>query len=197
MAKVKKPSAVVRLERLRESSGKTWDQIARDLKVNRSMLFHVLGGKRRFSPKVLNRLTDIEVAAGIKSRASVLVETGRKAQDVVAMLLSGESASSQVTTRDVDAGAVEIEIEFRGTRPPNCTSPILVKAPGNATVWRIMGEGGAAEDPYRFLAACLPEPYRKAEVLDKLKPQSFQRLWETALDLTFGLGWRKSIQTQD
>jgi len=58
-------------------------------------------------------------------------------------------------------------------------------------VWRIMGEGGATDDPYRFLSACLPEAYGKAEVLDKLTPQTFRRLLETAVDLTLGLGWRK------
>jgi transcriptional regulator with XRE-family HTH domain len=196
-AKSTKSPVVVRIERLRELSGKTWDQIAGELAVNRSMLFHVLSGKRHFSPKVLKRLTDCEVAAGIKSRASVLIESGLKAQDLVAILLNDESASSQVTAQDIDAGATEVEVEFRGTPPQDCKSPVLVKAPGNAAVWRIMGEGGAANDPYRFLAACLPEPYSNAAILDKLKPQSYQRLWETALDLTFGLGWRKNIRLGD
>ena len=194
MAKSKKSPIVVRLKRLRELSGKTWDQIAGDIEVNRSMLFHVLGGKRQFSPKILKRLTDCEIAAGIKSRARVLVESGLNAQDLVAALLSDESAGSQATTKDVDAGVMEVEVEFKGTPPPPGKSPVLVKAPGNATVWRVVGQGGANDDPYRFLAACLPEAYGKAEVLDRLKPQSYQRLWETALDLTFGLGWRQGAR---
>jgi hypothetical protein len=195
MGKSKKSSVVVRLERLREVTGKTWDQIAEDLGVGSAMLFHVLSGIRQFSPRVLKRLTECEVEAGIKSRAMVLVEAGLNAQDVVAILLGDETANSMVSSKDVDAGCMKVEIEFRGTPPPNCTSPVIVKAPGNATVWRIMGAGGASEDPYRFLAACLPAPYGKPEVLDKLKPQSYQRLWETALDLTFGLGWRKRVRT--
>jgi len=61
--------------------------------------------------------------------------------------------------------------------------------------WRVAGEGGATDDPYRFLVACLPEAYGKAEVLDKLTPQTFRRLLETAGDLTFGLGWRRKTVT--
>jgi hypothetical protein len=159
------------------------------------MLFHVLGTKRQFSPKVLKRLADCEVACGIKTRAALLLEEGFKAQDLANTLLSEEASSSQVTTEDVNVGWKEVEVEFRGNPPSNCKSPVLVKAPGNATVWRVIGEGGATDNPYRFLAACLPEAYTKREVLDKLKPQSYRRLWETALDLTFGLDWRQRVRT--
>ena len=60
-----------------------------------------------------------------------------------------------------------------------------------------MGQGGATADPYRFLAACLPDAYGKAEVRDKLTPQTIRRLLETAVDLTFtfGLGCRRKTVT--
>src|SRR5262245_38253233 len=145
-----KSPVVLRLERLHEISGKTWEQIAGDLKVSRAMLFHVLGGKRKFSSKVLKRLTDCEVARGIKSRAAVLLEEGLKGVDLVTTLLSERTCSSQVTIKDVNLGWKEVAVEFRGKPPSNCKSPVRVKAPGNATVWRVMGEEGATDNPYRF-----------------------------------------------
>lgn len=198
MRVAKKSGLALRLERLRAATGKTWDALAASLGVKRAMLFHVVAGRRGFSEKTLQRLLECEVAAGVRSEASALMEQGLRGTDLMAALLHGEGeGQSEVTIEDIDAGSTEVDLEYRrGTPPVGYPTRLKVNAAGNAAVWKVIGERGASEDPSRLLAACVPELADKPDLLDRLTPSCYARILNTALDLTFGLSWRSKLQSE-
>ncbi len=162
------------------------------------MLFHVLAGRRGFSEKTLQRLLHSEVAAGVRSEASALIEQGFRGTDLVAALLHGEATGeSEVTVEDIDVGCKEVDLEYRrGSPPAGYPTRLKVTSRGNAAIWKIIGEKGANEDPSRLLAACVPDLAAKPDLLDRLTPSCYARILDTALDLTFGLSWRTKLRTQ-
>jgi hypothetical protein len=192
---VKTPLAA-RLERLRAATNKKWDVLAGDLGVKPAMLFHVLSGRRGFSEKTLQRLIDCELAAGVRTEASVLIERGLRGEDLIEALINSDDAGyDKVTVRDIDKGSKKIPLEYRrGTPPPDFPKTVTVTAPRNATIWMIIGEKGTRQDPSRFLAACLPELQDKPDVLERLTPSCYALILDSALDLTFGLNWRSKLQ---
>jgi hypothetical protein len=194
----KKAPLAVRLERLRAATGKTWAALATDLGVKRAMVFHVLSGRRGFSEKTLDRLVECEVAAGVRSRASVLIERGLQGSELINALLARDStAHSEVAVQDIDAGSKAIDLEYRrGSPPPGFPSRVTVTAPNNSTVWRIIGEKGTRDNPSKFLLACLPDLQDKPEVLERLTPSCYGLILDTALDLTFGINWRAKLQSE-
>ncbi len=194
--KSKKTTLALRLERLRAATGKTWEALAADLGVKRAMVFHVLSGRRGFSEKAIDRLLRCEVAAGVRSEASALIEQGLRGAEILEALLDTDSSGhSQVTVDDIDAGSKEIGLEYRrGTPPPGFPKHVTVTAPKNATIWKSIGEKGTRESPARFLAGCLPDLQDKLDVLERLTPSCYALILDTALDLTFGLNWRSRLQ---
>jgi len=159
------------------------------------MLFHVLSGRRGFSDKTLDRLVECEVAAGVRSQASGLIESGLRGNDLFNTLL-GEEAQSQVAIHDIDVGSKELDLVYRrGSPPPGFPIRTTVKAANNATIWRIIGEKGTRENPSKFLAACLPDLQDKPEVLERLTPSCYALILDTALDLSFGLNWRSKLKS--
>src|ERR1051326_4622722 len=95
----KKSPSYSRLERLRLVTGKTWQQIADDLKVDRSMLFHVKSGARNLSDKALFRLREAELAAGINYSARQLIEMGLTPEQTVDALLEHEPSEQAEVTK--------------------------------------------------------------------------------------------------
>jgi hypothetical protein len=196
--RTEKNALALRLERLRAVTSKTWDALASDLGVKRAMLFHVVAGRRGFSEKTLARLLECEVAAGVRSEASALMEQGLSGTDLVTALLHGEGAGqSEVTIEDIDTGSKEVVLEYRrGPHPPGYPTRLKVTAASNAAVWRVSGEKSVREDPSNFLATCLQELdlAAKPDILDRLTPSCYAQIIDTALDLTFGLNWRARLQ---
>lgn len=193
---LKKTSVASRLERLRAATGKTWDALASDLGIKRAMIFHVLAGRRGFSEQTIERLVDCEVAAGVRTEASVLIERGLRGEDLLeALINSDEAGHSKVNVKDIDAGSKAIPLEYRrGSAPPGFPKSVRVTAPRNATIWMVIGEKGTKQDPSRFLAACLPDLQEKPDVLERLTPSCYALILDTALDLTFGLNWRSKLK---
>lgn len=188
-----KTTLAQRLERLRAVTGKTWDALAADLGLKRAMVFHVLAGRRGFSDKTLQRLLECEVAAGVRSQASALIEQSLRGADFVAALLHEEEGGGQsgVTIQDIDAGFKEVTLEYRrGSPPRHYPTRLTVRAPRNAAVWRFIAGKGAGEDLSGFLAACLTDLKGKPDLLDRITPSCYVRILDTALDLTCGLNWR-------
>jgi len=73
------------------------------------MLFHVVAGRRGFSEKTFQRLLECEVAAGVRSEISALLEQGLRGTDLMAALLHGEGeGQSEVAIEDIDAGSKEV-----------------------------------------------------------------------------------------
>lgn len=194
--KKKSESEALRLENLRNATGKTWDAVAADLGLKPAMIFHVLSGRRGFSEKTLQRLLECEVGAGVRSKASALIEQGLRGTDLVSVLLQGEGVGrSEVTIKDIDAGAKEIRLDYRrGSPPSGYPTRLKVKAASNADVWRAIGEKGVSENPSKLLANCLEDLKDKPDLLDRLAPACYARILDTALDLTFGLHWRAKLR---
>ena len=177
-----------RLERLRVISGKTWNQIAEDLEVDRSLLFHVKAGTRKLSPKVIFRLEQAEILAGISTSAQTLIEHGLSGEHIAAKLL-GETAriTGKVTVADLDLGYKEVSLEYRrGAAPIGCPLKIRIASPDNATIWKIIGPDGVIEDPTSLLLSCLPEAQSNKEFLNLLTPSCYRCLLEIAMGLAFG-----------
>jgi len=193
----KKNSQSFRLEKLRAVTGKTWDAIAADLGLKPAMIFHVLSGRRCFSEKTRRRLLECEVAAGVRSKASAMIERGMRGDNLVSALLQGEGHDQRgVTIKDIDAGAKEIRLEYRrGTPPSGYPTRLKVTAASNAEVWRVIGENGVSENPSKLLSNCLEDLKDKPDLLDRLTPACYARILDTALDLTFGLHWRAKLRT--
>ncbi len=185
-----------RLEELRATTNKTWDSIAVDLGLKPAMVFHVLAGRRSFSEKARQRLLECEVAAGIRSKASALIEQGLQKTDLVSVLLQGEGRGlNAVTVKDIDAGFKKIPLEFRrGSAPAGYPAQVKVKAASNAVVWRTIGERGVSENPAKLLANCLEDLKVKPDLLDRLTPACYAQILEAAFDLTFGLHWRVKLR---
>ncbi len=59
-----------RIEELRLKKGVTWDQIADELGVSKVMLHYIKTGQRKPSNKVLYRLEEAEIRAGLRQRPS-------------------------------------------------------------------------------------------------------------------------------
>jgi hypothetical protein len=196
--KTKKSQLALRLDRLRSATGKTWDALANDLGVKRAMVFHVLSGRRGFSDKTLDRLVECEVAAGVRSQASALIERGLRGSELVTALLEHDTdTDSQVSVHDIDTGSKRIRLEYRrGAPPQGFPAHVTVKAATNSTVWRMLGERGTRENPSNFLAACLPELQDQPDVIERLTPSCYALLLDTALDLTFGLNWRAKLRSE-
>jgi hypothetical protein len=193
----KKTPLAARLERLRAATGKTWDALAGDLGIKRAMIFHVLSGRRGFSEQSLERLVDCEVAAGVRTEASVLIERGIRGENLIEALINSDEAShSKVTVKDIDDGSKIVVLEYRrGSAPPGYPSVTRVSAPRNATIWMIVGEKGTRQDPSRFLASCLPDLQDKPDVVERLTPSCYALILDTALDLTFGPNWRSKLKS--
>ncbi|HWD93692.1 MAG TPA: hypothetical protein VG938_15220 [Verrucomicrobiae bacterium] len=192
---MKKTPIAIRLERLKAATGKTWDALAGDLGIKRAMIFHVMASRRGFSQKTLDRLIDLEMQAGVRTEASVLIERGLRGEELIeALINSDDAAHSKVTVRDIDQGSKQIPLEYRrGSPPEGYPKSVTVTAPRNVTIWMIIGEKGTKQNPSNFLAACLPELQDRPDVLEKLTPSCYTLILDSALDLTFGLNWRSKL----
>ncbi len=181
-----------RLEHLRVVTGKTWDQLAADLGVHRSLLFHVKSGTRNLSSKVMYRLAQAEVAAGItKSPGTLLAKALSGKARTVGPVHQNLAHTLHVTTADFDKGYKDVRLEYRrGAAPAGCPTRLRLKVPGNLEIWKITGAKEVLEDPTPLLFACLQDEYAKADFLDLLTPGCFRQLVQVAANLVFGLNWK-------
>ena len=194
-----KGSLFLRLERLREVTGKTWEKIAGELGVDRSLIYHVKAESRNLSPKVIYRLEKAEIEAGIAAPAKTLIKHGLKPSDIISNLLDDNLFSvAKISRPEIDQGFTELSLEYRrGDTPDGFPTKIKVISPSNAAIWQLIGMTGALNDPKHLLQACLPADYSKDQFLDKLTPRCYRQLIDAAMTLSFGLNWKnqKSVET--
>ena len=189
-----------RLEKLRIITGKTWEQIAEQLNVDKSMLFHVKAGKRNLSSKSLFRLEEAERAAGIQPQVAQPSQATRPqsrsyARAVVESISSRlKEAGPDITAEDYDRGFVDVSVSYlRGKRPKGLPASIRLIRPDAHTSAKLLAEVVVSENPEILLLACLPSQYAQVEFLNKLSPFSIHALREAALSLVLGLNWRKNF----
>jgi transcriptional regulator with XRE-family HTH domain len=193
----KKTPLALRLERLRAATGQTWDTLATRLGVKPAMIFHVLSGRRGFSEKTLAQLQECEVAEGLRTEASVLIEQGLTGADLLETLLNADELTP-VTIKDIDLGWKVMPLEYRrGSPSPGFPIRTKVTAPDNTEIWQILGANSAQQSSPKFLSACLPELKDRPEVLKQVTPTCYGALFNAAMDLAFGLNWRSKLQPAD
>ncbi len=185
-----------RLEHLRVVTGKTWGQLAAELHVDPSLFFHLKAGNRKLSAKVLYRLAQAELAAGITKPSETLLQKAASGKRETAVLSDKNfPLDIQVTAADFDKGYKDIRLEYRrGAAPPACPMRLRLKVPANLAIWDLMGIQGVLDDPTRLLFACLQQEYAKAHFLDLLTPRCFRQLVEVAASLAFGLNWKNQLK---
>jgi len=185
-----------RLRNLRAATGKTWDALAAEIGIKRAMLYHVLAGRRRFGANIVNALGELEIRAGIRSRASVLIEAKLGAADIVSLLLSKQKKDQwPVTLSEINAGRKVVKVQYRRGSPPNkWPAQLTVNAANNADIWKMVGINNSPSDPNRFLCECVEVLKRTPEIIDAITPSSYMELMNAAMDLTFGLDWRKALE---
>jgi hypothetical protein len=192
-----KSPTYARLERLRLVTGKTWQQIADELKVDRSMLFHVKSGARNLGDKALFRLREAELAAGIKYSARQLIEFGLIPEQTVDALAEHEPAERlEVTRDDIQMGFVEINLLYKlGEVPENHPTKLKITSPPNEKVMSFVDNvRSLLHQPGPLLALCLPEAQASKEFLNRLTPSCYKEVVDAAMTLTFGLKWREELK---
>ena len=78
-----------RVEEYRIKAGKTWDQVASDIGLSRSMLMMIKSGKRNLSAKALYRLEQAEISAGIRPSPSVRENPAEYGRSLIAEMRDG------------------------------------------------------------------------------------------------------------
>ncbi len=192
-----KSSQYARLERLRLVTGKTWQQIADALKVDRSMLFHVKSGARNLSDKALFRLREAELAAGINYSTRELIDFGLTSQQTAAAVLEREPAGQDMVTKgDISRGLVKVPLKYKlGEVPKDHPSTLDVTSPPNEQVMSIAHDvRSLLRQPGPLLALCLPQQQANREFLDQLTPSCYKNVVEAAMALTFGINWKDEIR---
>jgi len=192
------PSPIyARLKHFQMVTGKSWQEIADELEIDRSMISRVKTGTRNLSDKALFRLRQAELAAGIHYSARDLIEAGLSAQQTADALLMREPTDEpEFTSNDIDRGFVELEVKYkRGDPPKGYPERVRVTAPPNERALVLAGQVRSLQrNPGLLLSLCLPEGQATKEFLDRLTPSSYRALVESAMALTFGLGWREELE---
>ncbi len=185
-----------RLRKLRLVTGKTWQQLADDLGLDRSMFFHVKAGTRNLSEKALYRLRLAECAAGIEYSPRELIGLGLSARQTAETLLEQEpEQNEQVTSGDIDRGFVDVDVDFKAGRPKGNSAKLRVTAPANEKVLPLTDRIRFLQiDPNPLLALCLPADKANRNYLNHLTPTSYRKVVEAAMALTFGLRWREELK---
>jgi transcriptional regulator with XRE-family HTH domain len=198
--KIKSSNTFERLDRIRVATGQTWEQIAQQLNVDRSMLFHVKAERRNLSAKALFRLEQMEQVAGVGSPTDTGVfsrdkSTGKSSPKLLERITTHPELSTlKVTAEDVDRGFICIPVQYRrGEPPPGYSDTVKINALTGGKAAQVFVDFLIEEDVEELLIKCLPERHANKEFLRQVAPTTFANLFEAALSLTFGVNWRKNM----
>jgi transcriptional regulator with XRE-family HTH domain len=184
-------SSFQRLNHLRLVTGKTWQEVATDLGLSRSMLFRVKSGSRNLSEKAIFRLAQAEVAAGIHGEARALIEAGNSPEHIVAAMVDQtRAAQPKLTLEDFDRGEAEVQVCYRrGSPPPGYPASVRVRAAANEDVLRLglsIDARAHRRQPGPLLSLCLTGEHAQPDFLNLLTPRSYRDVVEVCIGLTFG-----------
>lgn len=100
-----------RLDRLRVVSGRSWDQLAELLNVDRSMFFHVKAGRRNLSSKALFRLAEAERASGIQAEPERRLDRIAEARSVAYGRAATEQKNAKLSVLLDRIATIQRELE--------------------------------------------------------------------------------------
>jgi len=177
-----------RLEQIRLKTGMTWSEVAGALGVSRTQLHLIRKGEYEPSQRVLLRLEQTEVNAGLRK------PPGDK-QGILRLLESVHFGRQDIGESEHDAGVVEVPVEYRrGSVPKNLSDRVSVKAPDASVAAKLLVDLLLEEDIEAYLQYCLPPQFASKEFLNKLEPTSFLRLLDAALEMSLGADWRSRFR---
>ena len=180
-----------RLDALRVRRGTTWDVIAEELGISKSMIFHVKRGSRNLGKKALYRLEELErreeadsdTSQGEASKA----ECAR--QQVITKL---EASRCRVTPKDIKRGYVDVELEYLAGRAGS-PKAVRLSRPDVRETSRLLKEiADSRGDLGAVLLASLEKDFANDSFLNRLTPFCYQALEDAAARLAFGLDWMDS-----
>lgn len=178
---------VDRIEQLRLKTGMNWSEIAGAIDVSRTQLHLIRKGEYEPSQKVLLRLEQEEVSAGLRK------PLGEK-RAILRLLETIPISRQAIGEKEHDAGMVEVPVEFRrGSVPKDFVGKVTVKAPDASVAAKLLAGLLLDEDSEAYLQHCLPPQYASKEFLNRLEPASFLRLLDAALEMTLGAKWRARL----
>jgi transcriptional regulator with XRE-family HTH domain len=177
------------LEQVRLKTGMTWSEVAGALGLSRTQLHLIRKGEYEPSQRVLLRLEQVEVNAGLRK------PPGDK-QGILRLLESIHISRQDIGETEHDAGVVEVPVEYRrGSVPKNLPELVPVKAPEASVAVKLLAGLLLEEDIEGYLQHCLPPQFASKEFLNKLEPTSFLRLLDAALEMSLGAEWRSRYKT--
>ena len=165
----------------------TWAQIAGALGISRSQLHLIRKGDYEPSERVLLRLEQAEVNAGLRK------QPGEK-QGILRLLEAIPIRRQSIGESEHDAGVVEVPVEYRrGSVPKDLPEKVPVKAPDASIAAKLLADLLLEEDSEAYLQQCLPPQFASKEFLNRLEPASFLRLLDAALEMSLGAKWRERL----
>jgi transcriptional regulator with XRE-family HTH domain len=181
-----------RLDALRVRKGVTWDVIAGELGISKSMIFHVKRGSRNLGKKALYRLEQLEAteAAAAPAQSDAKQSQGKVAAEMLTAKM--KASRIRVLARDIKWGYMEAPVEYLAGKPPKgCPSELRLQRPDVRVSARLLKEiSGSTGGLEQVLKASLIEEFNSDGFLNQLTPFCYHALEEAAADLAFGLNWR-------
>jgi transcriptional regulator with XRE-family HTH domain len=165
----------------------TWSEVAGALGVSRTQLHLIRKGDYKPSKRVLLRLEQAEVNAGLRK------PPGDK-QGILRLLETRPIRRQSIGEREHDAGVVEVPVEYRrGSVPKDLPEKVPVKAPDASIAAKLLADLLLEENSEAYLQQCLPPQFASKEFLNRLEPASFLRLLDAALEMSLGAKWRERL----
>jgi transcriptional regulator with XRE-family HTH domain len=181
----------LRLEKLKLAKGWSWEEVAEQIGISRTMIHFIKSGKHKVTAKTWHRLEEAEKAAGTKS-----ITRDANRESVVSAIAAAEKQSNvKITMQDIDRGYVDVPVNYRrGTPPAQSPTRLRVSTPPTKTAAQTLAAIKLDEDYGSLFVACLPAEYTTPEFLNKLTPFSYNAILDAALAMAFGLDWKRMVR---
>lgn len=174
-----------KVERIRFENRWSWDALASALGLSRVMLFHLRKGTHVVSDKTLKRLTELDRKSSVSSDSRKIIhEISQRAQ----------KSRIRVTEADIVRGNMEAEVEYLvRDKPVEFPSHVRLTRPVVSDGARLISDLILNEDYDTILLKTLPPKLANDKFLNSLSPFCYRELLIAAMDLVFGLAWKKRL----
>jgi transcriptional regulator with XRE-family HTH domain len=174
-----------RIERLRFANRWSWEELARALGLSRVMLFHLRKGTHSASEKTLRRLAELDRKSGVGADAR---------QWIQAISERAHEQRIRVSRGDVARGFLEAELEYLvRAKPAEFPVKVRLTRPAVRDAARLLVNLMLDEDFDSILYKTLPTKLANERFLNALSPFCYRELANAAMDLVFGLEWKKRL----
>ena len=173
------------VERIRFVNRWSWAELATALDLSRVMLFHLRKGTHVVSNKTQKRLEELDRKSVANPDAKNLLQS------------ISERAQLQrikVTEANIKKGYIDARVEYL-TEKPSVAFPqkIRLSRPAVRDSARLISSLMLDEDYDSILLKTLPVDLANDNFLNSLSPFTYRELVAAAMDLVFGLAWKKRL----